>query len=205
MRKPYKGKNDNLKKHQEVLQERNRKMIQRTIEHIQKLGGKITMSSVSRVTYEIADPEKSEKGITLAGISKNPMYRAIIEEAASSLSPPHSGTGSTQRMSTGDARLKLHSLRVEKLRLEDENRILKKQLLVIPQHIETVDVFSEKLLHEHSQTIELFCTFIYRLNELEITYRDTGGALRLALYDEVVVPKKTMEILFNNEEIDNEQ
>ncbi len=205
MKKSYKGKNDNLEKHQKVLQERNRNMIQRTIEHIEGLGGKITMSSVSRVTYEIADPQNGEKGITLAGISKNPMYRAMIEEAAASLLPSSQHTtGNTQRMSTGDARLMLHAFRVEKLRLEGENRVLKRQLLNIPQQIETVDVFSEKLLQEHTLILDLFRSFIYRLNELEITYRDSDGALILALYDEVVVPEKAMTILFKNKELDNE-
>ena len=62
-RKSYKGKNDNLQKHRSEMMERNRLLIARAIEHIFDLGGKITMSAVARVTHDLADPEKGEKGL----------------------------------------------------------------------------------------------------------------------------------------------
>jgi len=58
-----KPKNDNLKKHQTALVERNTALVKRAIEHIKRVDGEISMSIVSKVTYEIADRENGEKGV----------------------------------------------------------------------------------------------------------------------------------------------
>ncbi|WP_156921354.1 hypothetical protein [Lebetimonas sp. JH369] len=54
-------KNNNLKEYKQKQQETNSKLVQRAIDYLKKVGGTISINSVSRTTYEIANPENDDK------------------------------------------------------------------------------------------------------------------------------------------------
>ena len=72
-------KNNNLAEYRAFQEEKNKELVLKSIKYIKSLNGIINFSTVSQVTYDIADPLKNEKGLTLAGLSKNKLYRSLID------------------------------------------------------------------------------------------------------------------------------
>lgn len=198
-----KQKNDNLSKYKESLQQRNKALIQRAISHIKKLGGEISMSNVSKVTYEIADIKEKEKGITLAGISKNPMYRALIDQASSEDRRQQGFQnirGRAKRYSDGDIRMLLHTMRVENTELKRTNKILAHQLKEKENVIETSEPIEETLIIQYNEIRNTARAMVNRLRELELAYIDANTkTLRVMHYEEIIVPSEALELFYKKE------
>lgn len=194
-----KAKNNNLLRHKEVLQKRNKALVERAIKHIMKLSGKVTMSMVSKVTYEIADIQTQEKGITLAGISKNPTYRTLVEQARAT-SDFTQDKGNTNRLSDGDIRLLLHAKRVENNELKNINKILTQQLRETPNVLETSEPISDTLIKEYHNMKTTVRAITNRLCEAELAYIDADTrTLRLELYNDILIHSEVLEIFYLKE------
>ena len=198
----HKPKNDNLLKHKELLQQRNKALVERAITHINQLGGAISMSIVSRVTYEIARSEDKEKGITLAGISKNPIYRHLVEQAKVE-NERKEGTSrrtSTMQYSDGDIRMMLHAVRVENNELKRTNKILTQQLREETHVIETSEPIEDTLIKEYNTIRNIARSMTNRLCELELAYIDANtGTLKVMHYDEILVPQDALKQFYLKE------
>jgi len=195
-----KPKNNNLQKYQQSLVERNTALIKRAIAHIREIGGEITKSIVSKVTYEIADPEKNEKGITLAGISKNSIYRTLIEEAAADTRKGRRELRGGRQYTDGDIRMMLHALRVENAQIKRENTILSQQLKEVPNVIEQTQPIPDKLIQEYNAIKNAARSMVSRLCEMEMTYIDIENeCLKVAHYNEVIVPKEALKLFYTKE------
>ncbi|SFV55859.1 hypothetical protein MNB_SV-3-145 [hydrothermal vent metagenome] len=198
----HKPKNDNLLKHKELLQKRNKALVERAIAHINQLGGDISMSIVSRVTYEIARSEDKEKGITLAGISKNPIYRHLVEQAKAE-SERKQGTHRKNHLghySDGDIRMMLHALRVENSELKSTNKILTQQLREETHVIETSEPIEDTLIKEYNTIRNIARSMTNRLCELELAYIDANtGTLKVMHYDEILVPHDALKQFYLKE------
>ena len=198
----HKPKNDNLSKHKELLQKRNKALVERAIAHINQLGGAISMSIVSRVTHEIARSEEQEKGITLAGISKNPIYRHLVEQAKAE-SERKQGTGRKTHLwqySDGDIRMMLHAVRVENNELKRSNKILTQQLREETHVIETSEPIEDTLIKEYNTIRNIARSMTNRLCELELAYIDANtGTLKVMHYDEILVPQDALKQFYLKE------
>ena len=198
----HKPKNDNLLKHKELLQQRNKALVERAIAHINQLGGAISMSIVSRVTYEIARSEDKEKGITLAGISKNPIYRHLVEQAKveNERKEGISRRTSTMQYSDGDIRMMLHAVRVENNELKRSNKILTQQLREETHVIETSEPIEDTLIKEYNTIRNIARSMTSRLCELELAYIDANtGTLKVMHYDEILVPQDALKQFYLKE------
>ena len=71
-------KKDNLKTYRAEKVQKNLNLVKRAIEHLKKYELNISLSNVSKITYDIAN--ESEKGITIAGLSQNETYKNLIEQ-----------------------------------------------------------------------------------------------------------------------------
>ncbi len=202
MNKGHKPKNDNLLKHRELLQKRNTALVKRAIEHIRKLDGNITMSMVSKVTYEIAKIEDGEKGITLAGISTSSIYRALVEEAKANSEMKQTSINGTRakHYSDGDIRMMLHALRVENEDLKRTNKILSQQLKEETNDIAYTEPIKDTLIKEYNQIKNAARSMVSRLCELELTYIDTNTeTLRILHYEEMIVPSDALNLFYKKE------
>jgi hypothetical protein len=197
-----KAKNDNLLKHKELLQKRNKALIQRAIAHIKQLGGAISMSIVSKVTYEIANIEEKEKGITLAGISKNPIYRAMVEQAQADSELKNSSGNRTKlkHYSEGDIRMMLHTLRVENNELKRINKIIAQQLKEESHAIEASKPIEDALVKEYNGIRNTARSMVNRLCELELAYIDANTeTLRVMHYEDILVPSEALKQFYLKE------
>ena len=198
-----KPKNNNLDKHRKKMQGVYTELIKKAIAHIEDLKGEVAMSTVSRVSYEIADREVGEKGITLAGISKNPKYRALVEHAKANQelhSPADRREIKAKYLSEGDIRMMVHVLRTENFELKKENRILAQQLKDVPDTVETIAPIEEKIIAEYNSIRNMARALTNRLCELELTYIDaTNETLNVAHYNEVIIPSDSLKLFYEKE------
>lgn len=123
-------KRDNLKSYREEKVKRNTELLKRSIEHIKKYSGNISMSTVSKVTYDIA--KEDEKGLSVPAISKNELYRALVQEAQNntahknrSIQENELSSKALKDMSQAELIAEIYKLRVSTLQTQKELAVLK--------------------------------------------------------------------------------
>lgn len=200
-------KNNNLAEYRAFQEEKNKELVLKSIKHINSLNGIINFSTVSQVTYDIADPLKNEKGLTLAGLSKNKLYRSLIEKAKLSqnininLKSNRSfyENSSNSNMTVADIKLQLHELRVKNVNLKRENKILSEQMKTLSSTPNTVETVSDDMLEKYKFLYQICSNLISRLLELDVAYIDLERTtLNVQIYDDVILQKEALEILYKD-------
>ncbi len=201
-------KNNNLAEYRAVQEEKNKELVLKSIKYIESLNGIINFSTVSQVTYDIADPLKNEKGLTLAGLSKNKLYRSLIEKAKLSqnidinLKSNRSfyKNSSNSNMTVADIKLQLHELRVKNVNLKMENKILSEQMKTLSSSVShPVETVSEDMLKKYKYLYQICSNLIGRLLELDVAYIDLEqSTLNVQMYDDVILQKEALEILYKD-------
>lgn len=200
-------KNNNLAEYRAFQEEKNKELVLKSIKYIKSLNGIINFSTVSQVTYDIADPLKNEKGLTLAGLSKNKLYRSLIEKAKLSqnidinLKSNRSfyENSSNSNMTVADIKLQLHELRVKNVNLKMENKILSEQMKTLSSTTNTVEPVSDDMLKKYKFLYQICSNLISRLLELDVAYIDLERTtLNVQMYDDVILQKEALEILYKD-------
>lgn len=199
---PKSQKNDNLSKYRERQQEQNQALVQRAIEHIQQLNGDVNFSLVSKVTYDIADATKGEKGISLAGLSKNKIYRSMIEKAklSNGVNSDNLKNSAKSRVSIGDMQMSFHAIRVENAKLKMENKVLSERLKEINAPVQELGNIDMNIMKQYDEMKQVCSSLVSRLLELELAYIDNEKkTLNIAIYDEVILQKQSLELFYQKE------
>ncbi len=199
---PKVQKNDNLSKYREIQQSQNKALVQRAIEHIQQLNGDVNFSLVSKVTYDIADVSKGEKGISLAGLSKSKIYRPMIEKAKMSngVNADNLKNSTKSRVSIGDMQMSFHAMRVENAKLKMENKILSQRVKEIDAPVQELGNIDMNIMKQYEKMKQICASLVSRLLELELTYIDSEKeTLNVAMYDEVILQKQSLELFYQKE------
>lgn len=200
-------KNNNLAEYRAFQEEKNKELVLKSIKYIKSLNGIINFSTVSQVTYDIADPLKNEKGLTLAGLSKNKLYRSLIEKAKLSqnidinLKSNRSfyENSSNSNMTVADIKLQLHELRVKNVNLKMENKILSEQMKTLSSTVSTVEPVSDDMLKKYKFLYQICSNLISRLLDLDVAYIDLERTtLNVQIYDDVILQKEALEILYKD-------
>lgn len=200
-------KNNNLAEYRAFQEEKNKELVLKSIKYIKSLNGIINFSTVSQVTYDIADPLKNEKGLTLAGLSKNKLYRSLIEKAKLSQNIDinlNSNKNFYEKDSNGhttiaDIKLQLHELRVKNVNLKMENKILSEQMKTLSSTVSTVEPVSDDMLKKYKFLYQICSNLISRLLELDVAYIDLERTtLNVQIYDDVILQKEALEILYKD-------
>lgn len=200
-------KNNNLAEYRAFQEEKNKELVLKSIKYIKSLNGIINFSTVSQVTYDIADPLKNEKGLTLAGLSKNKLYRSLIEKAKLSQNIDINlksnrdfyENSSNSNMTVADIKLQLHELRVKNVNLKMENKILSEQIKTLSSTVSTVEPVSDDMLKKYKFLYQICSNLISRLLELDVAYIDLERTtLNVQIYDDVILQKEALEILYKD-------
>lgn len=193
-------KNDNLNKYREQLAIMNESLVKRAISHIMQLSGEVTYSAVSKVSYEIADIQTGEKGLTLAAVSKNPIYRSLVDQAKAGQSVKDTRPRGVGHYSQGDMGLMIHALRVENARIRQENKILSLKLKELPNVIERVEPISDAIIAKGNALMGIARSMVNRLCELEIAYIDTRtNSLVLAVFKDTILQEAALRLFYEKE------
>jgi len=199
---PKAQKNDNLSKFREQQQTINEALIQRAIEHIQKLDGNVNFSLVSKVSYDLADPTKGETGISLAGISKSKIYRPMIEKAklSNGLNKETVKNSIKGRISVGDMQMSFHSMRVENAKLKMENKILAQQLKEVESPRQELGNIDLNIMKQYDEMKQICSSLVSRLLELELVYIDNERTtLNVVIYDEIILQEQSLQLFYEKE------
>jgi len=199
---PKVQKNDNLSKYRERQQEQNRALVQRAIEHIQQLNGDVNFSLVSKVTYDIADAIKREKGISLAGLSKSKIYRPMIEKAklSNGANADNLKNSTKSRVSIGDMQMSFHAIRIENAKLKMQNKVLSERVKEINTPVQELGNIDMNIMKQYEEMKQICSSLVSRLLELELTYIDSEKkTLNVAIYDEVILQKQSLELFYKKE------
>ena len=199
---PKSQKNDNLSKYRERQQEQNQALVQRAIEHIQQLNGDVNFSLISKVTYDIADATKGEEGISLAGLSKNKIYRSMIEKAklSNGVNSDNLKNSAKSRVSIGDIQMSFHAIRVENAKLKMENKVLSERLKEINAPVQELGNIDMNIMKQYDEMKQVCSSLVSRLLELELAYIDNEKkTLNIAIYDEVILQKQSLELFYQKE------
>jgi regulator of replication initiation timing len=199
---PKSQKNDNLAKYRERQQEQNQALVQRAIEYIQQLNGEVNFSLVSKVTYDIADATKGEKGISLAGLSKNKIYRSMIEKAklSNGVNADNLKKSIRSSVSIGDMQMSFHTIRVENAKLKMENKVLSERLKEINAPVQELGNIDMNIMKQYDEMKQVCSSLVSRLLELELAYIDNEAkTLNIVIYDEVILQKQSLELFYKKE------
>ena len=187
----------NATKYQQSQKEITIQLIKDAIKHIMGLGGIINQSTVARATQDIADKSKNQKGLTPGAISKNDIYRDLVNNATEMSSNPMQPK-SLKDYAQADIRIQLGALRVKYSMIKDENKIMKSKLESYKEEtlsnsqnaINTTSVDDNTLLFKHALK-----DIVKSLLIEDVCYIDKDdGSLKLSVYeslllDEVILQK----------------
>ena len=191
-------KNNNLKEYKRKQQETNSKLVQRAIDYLKKVGGTISINSVSRTTYEIANSENGEKGLTPAALSKNKLYKNMILRAKAELT--NYKPNNTNHMSFGDLELKLYQERQKNEELKIKIKILEEQLanisLIEKSSINKPSMEEDCLeIKEKNKYLKsLLKGVISTLAKLEIV-ESIDGDIKISLYGTTLLKKEHLKLI----------
>jgi hypothetical protein len=71
-------KKDNLEQYRQDKVEKNLKFVKKAIEHLKKFNIEITLSNVSRTTYDLSS--ETQKGLSISALCKNKIYKELIDK-----------------------------------------------------------------------------------------------------------------------------
>ena len=122
-------KKDNLKRYREEKVKKNLELVKRAIVHLKKFKIGVSLSNVSKVTYDIANDE--EKGLTVAALSQNKLYKNLIkkeqndQDLSKSDSNKEHSSKTLKQMGEVELIAEIYKLRSKIIEQENENKILK--------------------------------------------------------------------------------
>lgn len=187
---------DNFKKYRDKRSVINIKLIQKSIDNIVAIHGEISGNNVSKTTYLIADIKTGEKGITPSAISKNAIYRTLIEKAKM-LSTD--SKNSINPITSGDMRMNLFNLRVEKEKLRRENIVLRELLKKYGGDLSSIDIKNYENIEKIELVKQASIGLVQRLFELGIAeYDTTNGALVLSQLGDILLDMQGYSLIIGD-------
>lgn len=187
---------DNFKKYRDKRSVINIKLIQKSIDNIVAMHGEISGNNVSKTTYLIADIKTGEKGITPSAISKNAIYKTLIEKAKM-LSTD--SKNSINPITSGDMRMNLFNLRVEKEKLRRENIVLRELLKKYGGDLSSIDIKNYENIEKIELVKQASIGLVQRLFELGIAeYDTTNGALVLSQLGDILLDMQGYSLIIGD-------
>lgn len=193
-------KHDNLAQHRMDKVEKNRKLVEKSIQYLLKMGGRVTLTSVSETSRIIADPTKGEKGLTISGIQKNSEYDLMVKKAQMSSKPNHeiSSFKSIDGLSEGDLRTQIFLHKQEIERLKHDNKVLTHHLKNSDGHLapsSDLDV-QNTLIKTKSALNDVLNT----LSKANLTFTDKAtGDIRISGFKTLLLEGNVYECIFGKE------
>ena len=193
-------KNNSLKEYKQKQLKTNSKLVQRAIDYLKKVGGTISINSVSRTTYEIANPENGEKGLTPAALSKNKLYKNMILRAKAELT--NYKPNNIHHMSFGDLELKLYQERQKNEELKIKIKILEDQLAsisLIDKSFPNTSSLKEDCLdikEENKLLKALLKGVISTLAKIDLI-ENVDGDIKISVYGGTLLKKEHLKLIDN--------
>lgn len=189
-----KNNESNLENYRKEKKEKNLILMTKAISHLKSIGANINQSSVSKITYLIADPLIGENGLTAAAISKNPIYRALITSEKLQMN--------NQEIAKGRYKTTLNEAEasLEIFRLKSEISQYKRDLKILQHHLKNIkyeDIKNDSItnIDEYIELRDALITIIEILFERKLISFDAEFNLQLTLYGNKLLNNKLVSKL----------
>lgn len=122
-------KKDNLEQYRLDKVERNLKFVKKAIEHLKKFNIEVTLSNVSKTTYDLSSD--TQKGLSISALCKNKIYKELIDkEKNNGFLPKEQSKNSfssktLKEMSEPELIAKIYKLKADNLQKDTEIATLK--------------------------------------------------------------------------------
>lgn len=182
--------------HTSKKEEKNRLLINKAIELINKSSGELSYHNVARMTQAIDD---KEKGITASGISRNDRHKSAIDLAV--LEKEKSTKNIIQKdyedLEVSELQANLFIYKIENQELLQQNKALENELKTQNVKSKRVDD-KEIILPSHNinnTTLDAFSNIINYLIENNLAIKNTKGEVVSILDNHVLVDANTLKIV----------
>lgn len=190
------AKRDNFKEYRDKRVEINTILIQKTIENIVSLNGEMSANNVSKTSYLIADSTLGEKGVSPSTISKNIIYKQMIQKAQQEMFSKKKSKGFK---TDGDIRIELFSTKIEMEKIKKENKVLREVLKKYGGNLSSFDVSSYEEIEKTQLMKQASKGLIQRLFELGLAEYDMNNeALVLVQLGDILLNKNGYKLIMGD-------
>lgn len=190
------AKRDNFKEYRDKRVEINTILIQKTIENIVSLNGEMSANNVSKTSYLIADATLGEKGVSPSTISKNIIYKQMIQKAQQEMFSKKKSKGFK---TDGDIRIELFSTKIEMEKIKKENKVLREVLKKYGGNLSSFDVSNYEEIEKTQLMKQASKGLIQRLFELGLAEYDMNNeALVLVQLGDILLNKNGYKLIMGD-------
>lgn len=198
-------KKDNLEQYRLDKVERNLKFVKKAIEHLKKFNIEVTLSNVSKTTYDLSS--ETQKGLSISALFKNKIYKELIDkEKNNSCSPREQSKNSfssktLKEMSEPELIAEIYKLKAANLQKDTEIATLKD--LLSEYKIDSSNKIVENTNNDKELNLALE-HILTTLLEKEILYIDNKSLdVMLTVYNIKILRGSLFTKIFSKDKYEN--
>ena len=193
-------KKDNLQQYRENKVKKNLIIVQKAIKHLKQFNIEITLSNVSKITYDFASD--TQKGLSISALCKNKIYKNLIDSEKNSDNLPKRESNSfssktLKEMSEPELIAEIYKLKADIIQKDKELSVLKDLLSEYKVNPKTTDINNDTNDKELYLALEHILTVLL---EKEILYIDNESFdVILSVYNDKILKGSLFKKIFPKE------
>lgn len=198
-------KKDNLEQYRIDKVEKNLKFVKKAIEHLKKFNIEVTLSNVSKTTYDLES--ETQKGLSISALCKNKVYKELIDKEKNNDCLPkeqskYSFSSKTlKEMSEPELIAEIYKLKSDNLQKDKEIAIFKD--LLSEYKIDSSNKIVENTTNDKELNLALE-HILTTLLEKEILYMDSKSLdVMLTVYNIKILKGSLFEKIFPKDKYEN--
>ena len=198
-------KKDNLEQYRLDKVERNLKFVKKAIEHLKKFNIEVTLSNVSKTTYDLSS--EIQKGLSISALCKNKIYKELIDKEKNNgylqkeQSKNSFSSKTLKEMSEPELIAKIYKLKADNLQKDKEIAIFKD--LLSEYKIDSSNKIVENTNNDKELNLALE-HILTTLLEKEILYIDNKSLdVMLTVYNIKILRGSLFTKIFSKDKYEN--
>ncbi|MDS1314855.1 hypothetical protein [Aliarcobacter butzleri] len=198
-------KKDNLEQYRIDKVERNLKFVKKAIEHLKKFNIEVTLSNVSKTTYDLSSD--TQKGLSISALCKNKIYKELIDKEKNNgylpkeQSKNYFSSKTLKEMSEPELIAEIYKLKADNFQKDKEIAIFKD--LLSEYKIDAANKIVENTNNDKELNIALE-HILETLLEKEILYIDNKSLdVMLTVYNNKILKGSLFTKIFSKDKYEN--
>lgn len=198
-------KKDNLEQYRIDKVEKNLKFVKKAIEHLKKFNIEVTLSNVSKTTYDLSS--ETQKGLSISALCKNKIYKELIDKEKNNGCLPKEQSKNSfssktlKEMSEPELIAEIYKLKSDNLQKDKEIAIFKD--LLSEYKIDSSNKIVENTTNDKELNLALD-HILTTLLEKEILYIDNKSLdVMLTVYNIKILKGSLFDKIFPKDKYEN--
>ncbi|MCT7910659.1 hypothetical protein N5912_02345 [Arcobacter lacus] len=198
-------KKDNLEQYRLNKVEKNLKFVKKAIEHLKKFNIEVTLSNVSKTTYDLSSD--TQKGLSISALCKNKIYKELIDKEKNNgylpkeQSKNYFSSKTLKEMSEPELIAEIYKLKAYNFQKDKEIAIFKD--LLSEYKIDAANKIVENTNNDKELNIALE-HILETLLEKEILYIDNKSLdVMLTVYNNKIIKGSLFTKIFSKDKYEN--